>query len=119
MQDDRLRLIFTCCHPALAPDAQIALTLRLLGGLTTEEVARGLPRPRADDGQAIHTCEAQDRAARVPYRVPEDHELPRATPPVLAVVYLIYNAGVDRPRDESVLCIEAIRLDAAPRRPHA
>ncbi len=109
VQDDRLRLIFTCCHPALAPDAQIALTLRLLGGLTTEEVARAFIVPEPTLAKRLTRAKHKIAAARVPYRVPEDHELPARLPPVLAIVYLIYNAGVDA-RGESVLCGEALRL---------
>jgi RNA polymerase sigma-70 factor (ECF subfamily) len=109
VDDDRLRLIFTCCHPALAPDAQIALTLRLLGGLTTEEVGRAFLVPEATMAKRLTRAKHKITAARMPYRIPEDHELPHRLPPVLAVVYLIYNAGLDG-RSESGLCGEAIRL---------
>jgi RNA polymerase sigma-70 factor (ECF subfamily) len=109
VDDDRLRLIFTCCHPALAPDAQIALTLRLLGGLTTEEVGRAFLVPEATMAKRLTRAKHKITAARMPYRIPEDHELPHHLPPVLAVVYLIYNAGLDG-RSESGLCGEAIRL---------
>ena len=109
MQDDRLRLLFTCCHPALAPDAQIALTLRLIGGLTSAEVARGFLIAEPTMVKRLTRAKHKIRAARVPYRVPEDHELPARLPPVLAVVYLIFNAGLDA-GDESALCREAIRL---------
>jgi RNA polymerase sigma-70 factor (ECF subfamily) len=109
MDDDRLRLIFTCCHPALAPEAQIALTLRLLGGLTTAEVARAFLVPEPTMTKRLTRAKHKVRAARVPYRVPEDHELPARIPPVLSVVYLIYNAGLDG-RGETGLCGEAIRL---------
>jgi RNA polymerase sigma-70 factor (ECF subfamily) len=109
MDDDRLRLIFTCCHPALAPDAQIALTLRLLGGLTTEEVGRAFLVPEATMAKRLTRAKHKIKAARMPYRIPEDHELPHRLPPVLAVVYLIYNAGLDG-RGESGLCGEAVRL---------
>jgi RNA polymerase sigma-70 factor (ECF subfamily) len=109
MDDDRLRLIFTCCHPALAPEAQIALTLRLLGGLTTDEVGRAFLVPEATMAKRVTRAKHKIKAARMPYRVPEDHELPARLPPVLAVVYLIYNAGLDG-RGESGLCDEAIRL---------
>ena len=109
VQDDRLRLIFTCCHPALAPEAQIALTLRLIGGLRTGEVAAALLVPEATMAKRISRAKHKIKVAHVPYRVPEDDELPARLPPVLAVEYLIYNAGLDR-RDDSVLCAEAIRL---------
>jgi RNA polymerase sigma-70 factor (ECF subfamily) len=109
VDDDRLRLIFTCCHPALAADVQIALTLRLVGGLTTEEVGRAFLVPEATMRKRLTRAKHKIKAARVPYRIPEDHELPRRLPPVLAVVYLIYNAGLDG-RIESGLCGEAIRL---------
>jgi RNA polymerase sigma-70 factor (ECF subfamily) len=109
VDDDRLRLIFTCCHPALAPDAQIALTLRLLGGLTTEEVGRAFLVPEATMAKRLTRAKHKITAARMPYRIPEDHELPHRLPPVLAVVYLIYNAGLDG-RSEVGLCGEAIRL---------
>jgi RNA polymerase sigma-70 factor (ECF subfamily) len=109
VDDDRLRLIFTCCHPALAPDAQIALTLRLLGGLTTEEVGHAFLVPESTMAKRLTRAKHKIKAARVPYRIPEDHELPHRLPPVLAVVYLIYNAGLDA-RGESGLCGESIRL---------
>jgi RNA polymerase sigma-70 factor (ECF subfamily) len=109
VDDDRLRLIFTCCHPALAPDAQIALTLRLLGGLTTDAVGRAFLVPEATMAKRLTRAKHKIKAARVPYRIPEDHELPHRLPPVLAVVYLIYNAGLDG-RGGSGLCGEAIRL---------
>jgi len=109
VEDDRLRLIFTCCHPALSREAQVALTLRLLGGLETAEVARSFLVAEATMAQRLVRAKRKIKAARVPYRVPEEHELPDRLSPVLAVVYLIYNAGVDRaPQDE--LCAEAIRL---------
>jgi RNA polymerase sigma-70 factor, ECF subfamily len=109
VNDDRLRLIFTCCHPALAPDAQIALTLRLIGGLTTEEVGRAFLVPEATMAKRLTRAKHKIKAARIPYRIPEDHDLPRRLPPVLAVVYLVYNAGLDG-RGEAGLCPEAIRL---------
>jgi RNA polymerase sigma-70 factor, ECF subfamily len=109
VDDDRLRLIFTCCHPALAPDAQIALTLRLLGGLTTHEVGRAFLVPEVTMAKRLTRAKHKISAARIPYRIPEDHELPRRLPPVLAVVYLIYNAGLDG-RGDAGLCGEAIRL---------
>ena len=106
VQDDRLRLIFTCCHPALAPEAQVALTLRLLGGLSTEQVARAFLVAEAAMAQRLVRAKRKIKAARIPYRVPDDHELPARLPPVLAVVYLIYNAGAEDPE----LGAEAIRL---------
>jgi RNA polymerase sigma-70 factor (ECF subfamily) len=109
VEDDRLRLIFTCCHPALSREAQVALTLRLLGGLQTAEVARSFLVAEPTMAQRLVRAKRKIKAARVPYRVPEEHELPDRLPPVLTVVYLIYNAGVDRPpKDE--LCAEATRL---------
>ncbi len=109
VQDDRLRLIFTCCNPALSTEAQVALTLRLLGGLTTDEVARAFLVPEPTMAQRLARAKRKIKAARIPYRVPEDHELPGRLRPVLAVVYLIYNAGVTDPAEPS-LCSEAIRL---------
>jgi RNA polymerase sigma-70 factor (ECF subfamily) len=109
VQDDRLRLIFTCCHPALAADAQVGLTLRLLGGLTTEEVAAAFLVAGPTMAKRLTRAKHKIKAARVPYRVPEDHELPTRLPPVLAVVYLIYNAGLNG-RTDSSLCSEALRL---------
>jgi RNA polymerase sigma-70 factor (ECF subfamily) len=107
--DDRLRLIFTCCHPALSIEAQVALTLRLLGGLSTQEVARSFLVADSAMAQRLVRAKRKIKAARIPYRVPEDHELPDRLRPVLAVVYLVYNAGLSRP-DEPTLCVEAIRL---------
>jgi RNA polymerase sigma-70 factor (ECF subfamily) len=104
--DDRLRLIFTCCHPALAAEAQVALTLRLLGGLSTAQVARAFLVAEATMAQRLVRAKRKIKAARIPYRVPEDHELPARLPPVLAVVYLISNAGTNDPD----LGAEAIRL---------
>ena len=109
VQDDRLRLIFTCCHPALSTEAQVALTLRLLGGLTTEEVARAFLVAEPTMAQRLVRAKRKIKAARIPYRVPEDHELPDRLRPVLAVVYLIYNAGLTSPAEPG-LCSEAIRL---------
>jgi RNA polymerase sigma-70 factor (ECF subfamily) len=109
VQDDRLRLIFTCCNPALSTEAQVALTLRLLGGLTTQEVARAFLVPEATMAQRLARAKRKIKAARIPHRVPEDHELPERLRPVLAVVYLVYNAGLTGPAEPS-LCSEAIRL---------
>jgi RNA polymerase sigma-70 factor (ECF subfamily) len=108
MQDDRLRLIFTCCNPALSTEAQVALTLRLLGGLTTEDVARAFLVSEATMAQRLARAKRKIKAAHIPYRVPEDHELTNRLRPVLAVVYLIYNAATGS--TESRLCSEAIRL---------
>jgi RNA polymerase sigma-70 factor, ECF subfamily len=109
VQDDRLRLIFTCCNPALATEVQVALTLRLLGGLTTEEVARAFLVSRPTMEQRLARAKRKIKAARIPYRVPEDDELPERLRPVLAVVYLVYNAGLTSSADVD-LCVEAIRL---------
>jgi RNA polymerase sigma-70 factor (ECF subfamily) len=109
VEDDRLRLIFTCCHPALSTDAQVALTLRLLGGLTTEDVARAFLVAEPTMAQRLVRAKRKIKAARIPYRVPHDHELPDRLRPVLAVVYLVYNAGVGG-RSGGELCAEAIRL---------
>src|SRR5207253_110632 len=109
VEDDRLRLIFTCCHPALSAEAQVALTLRLLGGLSTMEVARSFLVAEPTMAKRLVRAKRKIRAARIPYRVPEDHELPERLRPVLAVVYLIYNAGLTNPAEPG-LCAEAIRL---------
>ena len=109
MQDDRLRLIFTCCNPALSTEAQVALTLRLLGGLSTKEVARAFLVDEPTMAQRLVRAKRKIKAARIPYRVPEDHDLPGRLRPVLAVVYLVYNAGPTSPAEPG-LCSEAIRL---------
>jgi RNA polymerase sigma-70 factor (ECF subfamily) len=114
VQDDRLRLIFTCCHPALAPEAQVALTLRLLGGLHAGEIARAFLVPETTMRQRLTRAKAKIKANNIPYRVPGDAELPDRLRPVLTVVYLIFNEGYtsttgdDLVRDD--LCAEAIRL---------
>jgi RNA polymerase sigma-70 factor (ECF subfamily) len=109
VEDDRLRLIFTCCNPALSTEAQVALTLRLLGGLTTDEVARAFLVPEPTMGQRLVRAKRKIKVARIPYRVPERHELSSRLRPVLAVVYLVYNAGLSRPTEPD-LSAEAIRL---------
>ena len=109
VQDDRLRLVFTCCHPALSTEAQVALTLRLLGGLSTDEVARAFLVPEPTMAKRLVRAKHKIKAARIPYRVPEDDELPDRLRPVLTVVYLIYNAGLSRSAEPG-LCSEAIRL---------
>jgi RNA polymerase sigma-70 factor (ECF subfamily) len=110
VQDERLRLIFTCCHPALSTDAQVALTLRLLGGLTTAQVARSFLVAEQTMAVRLVRAKRKIKAARIPYRVPEDHELPARLRPVLAVLYLIYTAGLDSPTEPDLLRTEAIRL---------
>jgi RNA polymerase sigma-70 factor (ECF subfamily) len=109
LKDERLRLIFTCCHPALSIEARVAITLRLLGGLSAEEVARAFLVAEATMAQRLVRAKRKIKAARIPYRVPDDHELPERLRSVLAVLYLIYNAGVSRTGAPD-LCSESIRL---------
>ncbi|MGC4879043.1 RNA polymerase sigma factor [Micromonospora sp. DT43] len=113
VQDDQLRLIFTCCHPALAPDARTALTLRLLGGLEVPEIARAYLVQEATIAQRIVRAKKKIRDAGIPYRVPAEHELPDRLPPVLTVLYLMFNEGYAStagPLIRTDLCAEAIRL---------
>ncbi|MCI0544827.1 MAG: RNA polymerase sigma factor [Actinobacteria bacterium] len=112
--DDRLRLVFTCCHPALSPEAQVALTLRLIGGLTTTEIAKAFLTTETTMAQRLVRAKRKIKAANIPYRVPGASEMPERLRPVLRVVYLVFNegflatTGVDLVRDD--LASEGIRL---------
>ena len=114
IRDDRLRLIFLCCHPALSTDAQVALTLRLMGGLTTREISRSFLVSEATMAQRLARAKAKIRRAGIPYRVPPDEVLAARLPAVLSVVYLVFNEGYRATSGDALirheLCREAIRL---------
>ena len=115
VEDDRLRLMFTCCHPALAPENRVALTLRLLGGLTVPEIARAFLVPETTMAQRITRSKAKIKQAKIPYRVPRAEDLPERVGTVLAALYLVFNEGYLASSEESdpirgELCDEAVRL---------
>jgi RNA polymerase sigma-70 factor (ECF subfamily) len=114
VRDDQLRLIFTCCHPALAPEAQVALTLRLVAGLQTPEIAKAFLVPEATLAQRLVRAKKKIQANNIPYRIPDAHELPDRLRPVLAVLYLVHNEGYLASAGDALvrseLTAEAIRL---------
>lgn len=114
LQDDLLRLLFTCCHPALSQEAQIALSLQLLGGLQTSEIAQAFLVPETTIAQRLVRAKRKIREARIPYRIPDPNELPQRLPALLAVLYLIFNEGYSATTGpqfaQNPLCQEAIRL---------
>jgi RNA polymerase sigma-70 factor (ECF subfamily) len=114
VDDDQLRLIFTCCHPALAPAAQVGLTLRLVCGLRTSEIARAFLQPEATVAQRLSRAKAKIRVAAIPFRVPPAHLLPERVPPVLACIYLVFTEGYSATAGDALvrheLCDEALRL---------
>src|SRR3989442_8172598 len=117
--DDRLRLIFTCCHPALALEAQVALTLRTLGGLETDEIARAFLVPTATMAQRLVRAKAKIRDARIPYTVPDTKDMPARLDAVLTGIYLVFNEGYLPTRGEALVrprpFVEAVRI-GRPRR---